>query len=379
MDVALLWLTSVLAGRDPVWPRDLKCTAAELSALAKHEGVVALVDARLHEMGNSINALAIPESVRQEFKQAAHPAVFLSMLLEGDTRRVLAWMSDAGMQGLILKGQALGHWAYAAPHLRSSSDIDVLVSSRSEAQALADSLCMVGYAQPEPSGDLVSYEFLCRREVMPGVVVEVDLHHRLVNSPLFSELFTFDELMAESLVLPALGNNARGLGPVHAYLHAALHRAHYLSVGVADRLKWLYDFCVLGSGFSHLEWERLRDVALDKGLCGICLDARFAAEAMFGDAMVAMPADVQAAMEAAQRREPLDVRRLGDWGYMQYRTFLALPTLTLRLHWIWQRLWPSRDYMAHLYGRPDLSYAGLMTVRLYTAVRRFLGMKVAGS
>ncbi len=48
----------------------------------------------------------------------------------------------------------------------------------------------------------------------------------------------------------------------------------------------------------------------------------------------------------------------------------------MRLRWIWQKLWPSRDYMAYLYGRPDLGYWGLIAIRAQTAVRRLLRLKV---
>ena len=55
------------------------------------------------------------------------------------------------------------------------------------------------------------------------------------------------------------------------------------------------------------------------------------------------------------------------------------PPLRLRLRYLWQRLWPSRDYMAYLYGRPDLGYWGLIGIRVRTALRRLLGLKVSGS
>ena len=55
---------------------------------------------------------------------------------------------------------------------------------------------------------------------------------------------------------------------------------------------------------------------------------------------------------------------------MQRKTYEALPSMALRLRWLWQRLWPSRDYMAYLYGRPDLGYWGLIGIRVRTALRR---------
>ena len=93
---------------------------------------------------------------------------------------------------------------------------------------------------------------------------------------------------------------------------------------------------------------------------------------------MAVPADLIDALRKAARQEPLDVSRLRDWRYMQMQAFLAQPTARLRARYLWQRLWPSRDYMAYLYGRPDLGYVGLIGIRLKTALRRFMGFKVSG-
>ena len=375
------WLAAALGDIQPPWPFSTDLEPADLVALAEIEGVVALVDARLNGStgGSSVPMLPAPDAVRGAFREASREAALLSMLLEGETRRMLDLMAQAGLPGLLLKGQALGRWAYPSPHLRASCDIDVLLASREAAQTLADSLCLAGYEQPVPSGELVSYEFLCERRVAGGVRIEVDLHHRLLNSPLFAERFSFNELLAESMALPGLGPHARGLCPTHAFMHACLHRAHYVSVGVEDRLKWLYDVPVLLGKFSHADWQRLQVLCIERGLAGVCLDTVDAATAVFGAMVPVFPEGLLFALKQARALETLDTRRLGDWRYMQYQTFLALPTVGLRLRWLWQRLWPSRDYMVHLYGRPDLGYAGLMGVRVVTAIRRFLGLKVADS
>lgn len=373
------WTAATLADASPPWPFLGDMALSDVVAFAQREGVVALVDARLNGPVQAARAplTPVPDEVKRVFRQAAREAALLSMLLEGECRRMLNLMAQRGLPGLLLKGQALGQWAYAAPHLRSSCDIDVLLASRAAAQTLADSLCQAGYEQPAPSGELVSYEFICERTVA-DVRVEVDLHHRLLNSPLFSERFDFTELLAASIPLPGLGPHARGLCPAHAFLHACLHRAHYISVGVADRLKWLYDVPVLLRQFSVDDWQRLCSLCTERGLAGVCLDTVDAATAVFGALVPPFPEGLLEALEHARGTETLDTRRLGDWRYMQYQTFLALPTAGLRLSWLWQRLWPSRDYMAHLYGRPGLGYGALMRIRITTAVRRFFGLEITG-
>ena len=178
--------------------------------------------------------------------------------------------------------------------------------------------------------------------------VEIDLHWRVINSPLFSERFTFDELMAESIALPRLGANARGLGPAHAFIHACMHWAATLAVGADDRLKWLYDIPAFAKVFTATDWQRLQQLAVARGLAGVCLGMIEASQATFGADFVAVPDELIAALRGAARHESLDATRLRDWRYMEMQAFLAQPTLRLRVRYIWQRLLPSRDYMAHL-------------------------------
>ena len=353
----------------------------DLLELAAQHGVISLVHARLQvEADNAFgSASAMLSGLRQRFSVACREAALFSMLLEAETRRLLTVMEKAVIPGLLLKGQAIAQWAYPDASLRASGDIDVLVATREAADLLARRLCESGYELFQPSGDLVALEMMLRREVAPGVWVEIDLHCRVINSPLFSERFTFDELMAESIALPRLGANARGLGPAHAFIHACMHWAATLAVGADIRLKWLYDIPAFAKVFTATDWQRLQQLAVARGLAGVCLGMIEAAQATFGADFVAVPDELVAALRGAARHESLDVSRLRDWRYMQMQAFLAQPTMRLRARYLWQRLWPSRDYMAYLYGRPDLGYMGLIGIRVSTALRRFLGLKVSGS
>ena len=347
---------------------------------AEREGVVALVYARLLLADETAGSRRDKsrELVVRSFKAAALQGVLSSMLIESETRHLLSVMDQAAIPGLLLKGQAIAQWAYPDPSLRASGDIDVLVATRDAADQLAHRLCESGYELFQPSGDLVALEMMLRREVAPGVWVEIDLHCRVINSPLFSERFTFDELMAESIALPRLGANARGLGPAHAFIHACMHWAATLAVGAEIRLKWLYDIPAFAKVFTKTDWQHLQQLAVERGLAGVCLGMIEAAQATFGADFVAVPVDLTTALREAARHESLDVTRLRDWRYMQLQAFLAQPTARLRARYLWQRLWPSRDYMAYLYGRQDLGYWGLIGIRIKTAFRRFLGQKVSG-
>lgn len=330
---------------------------------------MALVDAQLRQAQKDISnpvCVTVPEELCQAFASAAREEVFVSMMQEGESRRLLALMTDAGISGLLLKGSALAYWAYPSPHLRACSDVDLLLPSRKAAEELASRLCAAGYERSDTSGELVAYELMCRRQISDELQLEVDVHWRLANSPLFADAFTFDELMAESIALPRLGPEARGLGLVHACIHACVHRALNLSIGVDDKLKWLYDLEVFMALFTPADWQRTVDLSIKKGLAGVVLNALEAAATTFGRQL---PEDVSHALKRAEKAEPLDAQNLSDWNYMQRKTFEALPTLSLRLRWLWQRVFPSRDYLTYLYGEQP-SYAALMVERCRRAMRR---------
>jgi hypothetical protein len=194
----------------------------------------------------------------------------------------------------------------------------------------------------------------------------VDAHWRISAMPLFSGAFEFDELFEMSVALPALGAHARGLAPVHAFAHASIHRASNVCSGIGDRLKWLYDLHLLAQRFNADDWDRLLDVCRERGLCGVVPVAIGATAAEFGPVV---PADVVAALAAGRESESLDASRLRDWGYVQRQNLRALPTLSLRVRWLWQRVFPSKGYLRELYGQ-DVSVSGLWLERVRRAFGR---------
>ena len=345
----------------------------ELVAVAQREGIVALIDLRLQQAvrepanAKTRRALAIAPEVIKAFSTATRDEALVSMVIEGESRRVLGLMAEARTPGLLLKGSALAYWAYSEPHLRACSDVDLLLPSREAAEQLSDRLTASGYERSETSGELVAYELLCRRPVSDDWHVEIDIHWRLANSPLFANAFTFDELMADSVALPNLASNARGLGPVHALIHACVHRALNLSIGVGDKLKWQYDLELVRANFTPADWRRLVDISINKGVAGVVFSALKNAALTFGSQL---PYEWTTALARAESAEILDARRLSDWRYMQRMTFRSLPTAFLKLRWLWQRLFPSLDYLRYLYGTQHKSYCYLIFLRVWRVLKR---------
>ncbi len=354
-------LAEVLCGKAAAWPAAPALPAEDWLELAQSEGVVALADKRTRD-----GLEGVPEPVQRVFADAARAEAAQSLLRQAEARRVLGRFAAARLPVLLLKGSALAYWLYPAPHLRHCVDVDLLFESREAALRAAALLAPDGYVRRQHYGDAATAEFLCRREMAGGPRVELDMHWALSSAPVFAGRFTFAELMAASRPLPALSPEARGLGPVHACLHAGLHRLSDLSNGGHDRLKWLYDFHLLAACMTEAEWRSLAALAADRGLSGVCVDGLDAAASLLH---TPVPAGPVAEMRQQAAREPMQAGRLREWVYFQRQNLRALPGWGARLRWIGQRLRPTDHY------REDVGVAegGFVRDRIARALHRLRG------
>lgn len=338
-------LAALLVGRLASWPSGPELAVDDVLAWLRHEGVLGLAELRLRE-----GVVGVPEPFSLAFAAAARDEKIRSLEQQVETRRVLARLHEAGIQVLLLKGSALAWWAWPAPHLRACVDVDLLFASRTVALAAADLLAEDGYVRRQHFGNAATREFLCRRVRAGHPQVDLDLHWDLSSAPMFRSRFAFGELMAASIPLPALASTARGLGPVHALLHACMHRLSDLSHGGGDNLKWLYDLHLLAPTHGDV----FATLAVERGLAGVCLDGLETAAALFGTPLPEAPLAV---LHNAAAREPLDTGRLRSWSYAQRQNLRALPGWGERLRWAWECLWPSRHY------REDVGVSGIGFVR----------------
>lgn len=332
-----------------------------LLELSRREGVLALA---CHALSQRPDA---PAGLQATFADAMRSGAAGGMLLRAECARVLGELAAAGIPVLLLKGVALGAWLYPTPWLRESSDIDLLFSTRAEAECAAALLSLQGYATRFQPGGLAQ-EFLCRR-MQGAIAIDLDMHWRISDMPLFLDLFGFSELQRASIPLPALGPGARGLGPVHAFLHACVHRAANVCTGIGDRLKWLYDLHLLAARIDAGEWATLVQLCHARGVCGVVAEGIAATAAMFG---AVVPESVTRTLATGRRQEALDAARLADWRYVQRQNFKALPSWPARMRWLRERLFPSLGYLRELYGE-EPGRTALWFERLRRGIRRLSG------
>lgn len=359
------WLAAAIAGAAPTWSFGGDTTVDTFMRVIRHEGVVGLLHAQL---SGASPPLALPEALRTTVANAARAQAALSLYQQHRCRQILARLAQAQLPALVLKGSALAHWAYPAPHLRERGDIDLLLRSRADTDRVVDVLGAMGCTVREAAlpGDLVCFEVTCVQNAGRANALEIDLHWHLSSTPAFAFRFGWDELEASHIALPGLAPNARALAPVHAYLHACMHRMQNRSLGLTDTLKWLYDLVAIGRLFAPGDWKQLEHSAIARGLAGTCLDGMRAAAAFWD---TSMPLATQTALQNAARRESMDPGRMDRWWYVQRMSMAAYPTLAQKLRWLRQRLIPDRAYLYARYGQSGLAKA--LSTRFAALLRRW--------
>ena len=336
-DSARVWLATLLRGEVPIAPA---LAESILLDTARTEGVLALCHNRLRQ---SPAWAQYPVTLRVALTRYAYQDIAVEMAREMDLRDVLDALARQSLPVLLLKGEALACMLYPEPHLRNRCDTDLLFPSREEAEHAWCVLQTLGYQRAGAmSGDLISYELCCHKTGHGGLAHTLDLHWRWSNAALFAERFTFAELAASAVPIPALGPQAHGLSLVHALLLACVHRFVSLGGGMADRLIWLYDIHLLAQRLTDEPWQQFMALAEERTLCGPCLDGLDSARIWFG---TSLSDAVLSRLRAGTDREGFDPRQLRPrWRY-EWQTFRALPSTALRLRWLGQHLCPTATYL----------------------------------
>lgn len=317
-------LRRALAGERSEWP---SLTPADVDALVQH-GVAPLVYAAAH----------VPELRDESIRAAAFEALRLD-----DLRRVLAALAAHDVEALVMKGSALAYSVYAAPELRPRGDTDLLVPRQSVA-AMRATMLELGYTEELTSGD----EHALRQTTFVRGGHAYDVHWDVTNSPVFVDVFRFDELAARAVSLPRISSDARGLSPVDALLVACVHRvAHHHD---NERLIWLADISLLRKRMTGDEHRQFWTLAADRRVVGVCMRSIELASEWCGreadDAAWAWLSE-----EERTREEPSRVFLDRDirYGRMMLADLRALPWRA-RLQRMWQLALPPPAFMRRSFG-----------------------------
>jgi hypothetical protein len=315
--------------------------AAEVCREAVRQGVAPLVDDRLTGLNG------VPDELRRLVRGEARREAAADVLREVDLTMLLAAMADAGLQPLLLKGAHLAYGHYERPELRPRLDSDLLIPDEARGTT-HDLLLELGYeSDRQVRGDLVKHQRTYLRRHAGVVVHAVDVHWKISNPQVFAAAFSYEELAARAVPLPALHPAARGLSDVDALLVACVHRvAHHADF---DRLIWVHDIDLVARRIDAAGWARVVDLAVRRRIAAVCRAGLAGAAARFhtpipadllGDGRWSAP-DPEITATYVESRGHLTM--LGD-------NLKALPTWSARRRLVLEHLFPPADYIRHVYA-----------------------------
>ena len=334
-------------------------------AAAEYHGVGPLVAERLLDAG-----VDLPAALVSRLRDLTRHAAATNLVRERELRDVIAAMTHAGVDALLMKGAQLAYTHYPRPDLRPRVDTDVLIPVASR-QMVGNLLVGLGYAPPtHVSGALVMSQAMYVKRVDDVVVHEVDVHWRIANPQVFAGYLEHGELARTAVGVPALGPAARGLSDLHALLVACVHRvAHHYD---SDCLIWLYDIHLIASRLAPEQWPELRALAEARGVLAICVQGLARSMRLFGTnippAILAVDAtpgrrEVTAAYLKPARRHVAhvvtDLRALRSWAD--------------RWRLVREHLVPSPRYMRDVYAPASTAPLPLLyALRAVRGARKWL-------
>jgi len=335
----------------------------EALSLSVGEGVLVL----LHDADPPL-----PREIKSALRSMTKSEVAFELARGAEARRVLEALRSAELRVLSLKGTALAYWLYAHPAQRPRSDLDLLVSNIDEARRAVLVLQALGYEviADVAAEDSAEFEIALEYHSPMGTAHVVDLHWRLLNHALLTKGFDFEEIWEQSQPIVKLTVSARGLGHLHALLHALLHRVTNIPNGNHNRLVWLYDIHLLARGMAAGHWSALIDTSGGRGIATPVLDGLTASVAMLG---TEVPDHVMKALATLAADERWALLPDASIGALDRAHFKAL-TRRQKLAWLRRKLFPSRKFMRHRYGVEGLpSLVGAYLRRWWVGMRRGLG------
>lgn len=358
-----LLISSVLRGEDVSWPSSPADGFEDAFIFqARYHGATALLYERLSRREKW------PQSVLDAIRRQALSQTMWELRHKQVLTELIEELTKFDVQPLIFKGTALAYDLYSNPVLRSRGDTDIIIASRDLARC-RDILLSQGFRREFAiPGEFVSYEESWTLIGSDSVRNTIDLHRKINNSELLSRLFTYDELRALAVSLPALCPQALAACRVHALLLACMHRAAhmhtpYYTDGVAyyggDRLIWLYDIHLLAATLTSEEWADVVRLALKKGLCGTCLDGLECARVNLGTQVPEFA--LTSLVEVGQAELPTTYLNASNLR-QQWMDYCAHSGFWRKTTFLKELIFPSADYMRRKY--PD-SHARLLPY-LYT-------------
>lgn len=345
--VAYTWVTDVLQKKNPPWPETNENNHSFekiLLQIAGEHGVLTLCTFLLY---NSPSWDTLPETFRHQLKQLVKNETAFELSRLNELRKIIEIFTAADIHPIILKGTALAYSIYDQPASRSRCNTDLLFPDKETAEDAWLLLEKKGYQRPQAvSGEMVSQQFMCYKIGVFGEKHILDIHWQLSNRHFVANLFAFTELRQQAVAIPAIDPSAFTLCPVHALLHACIHRISHEQPDIENRLIWLYDIHLLSCSLSDKQWDTFLQKAIDKSICNICRTGLQQTQTRFA---TPVPENVFHHLKENEKDEHFT----GDMSKPRFRSeimdFRAISSWKRRLQFLNENLFPTADYILRKY------------------------------
>ena len=174
-------------------------------------------------------------------------------------KRTLGALADEGITPVLLKGLGFGARYYPGPHLRPSTDVDVLVAPEQLHKA-ARALEALGLTKSlDPGVDELGQD--SRHLAFHGPDGLVELHFRALHG--FGDAtLELTDLEGRCIGARFDGLAVRYLGPEDEFVYMAAHAANHLF----GRLSWALDLALLRQAHPNFDWSRIEVIVARGGL-----------------------------------------------------------------------------------------------------------------
>ena len=332
-------LAAIIRGESVAWPGP-GMSPREFVDVCEEHGVTGLVARRLRAGG-----MTCPEPLAEAITRSGRGSVAAELSTAAATAEALDALAAKAVVPVLFKGTALAYAVYDAPHLRPRGDTDIMVRPGDYA-VVQRVLAPLGYVEPVSCQQLLGQaRFVCSTPA--GVEHALDVHWRISSQTAFADLLTYDELLAGSIAIPALGSRARAAGRVHALLLACVHPVmHHRN---ADLIIWCYDTHLLASQLTDSEWREFADLSSRKRVAAICAEQLMRAAARFH---TVLPDAILSRLIAGKGGEPTAEYLAANRGWLQElgSNVRHARGWRQRLRLLGGVLFPDRDYMLRTYG-----------------------------
>ena len=371
---------AALRGDISLWPAGASESLAleDLTRRLHYHGIAGLLYERRNRLEGwpaELLEMMRSESLARTMWELRHKALLSELIAE---------LSDAGIVTVVLKGTAYAYSVYERPALRFRGDTDLLV----EKAALRDARRVLDgrgwfrpYGAPGRFGEL-HYQEVWQIVDPAGLSHDIDLHWEVTNSRALRSVLDADEVIATSVPLNNLIQQARMADAVTSLIHRAVNRAVHVQSGYysidrqeydANRLLWAKDLDLLARRLSSSDWDELRIRARSSGVSSVLAEALgFAQQSL----QTPVPCCVRGSLANASTATPT-ARFLSATTTsfdLVLADFVATPGIGARLRFLLTHAFPSADHMRRKYPAHKSSPVWLLYIRrIFEALARVLG------